>query len=103
MDGVIFIVFLVLAYPFLAAWMVGAGRGRRLEALEQEVAALRKALQAAGLSPADQAQPASEVPPEPQEFPLAEESAAPEPTPKDWLDEPIRATVAVRAAEPPEP
>ena len=109
MDGVIFLVFLVLAYPFIAAWMVGAGRGRRLEALEQEVAALRKALEAAQRKTADGAEPATAAAPTPapepqsEAFPLPEEAAAPEPAPEEWQTEPIRATVAARSAEAPEP
>lgn len=103
MDGVIFMVFLVLGYPFLAAWMVGAGRGRRLEALEHEVAALRKELMAAQLGTADGAEPTAAPAPEPEAFPLPEEFTAPEPTPKEWQTEPIRATVAARSAGTPEP
>ncbi len=105
MDGVVFIVFLVLAYPFLAAWMVGIGRGNRLEALERDVAALRRELEAARLKPADEAGAAAAAVPEPQPeaFPLPEDPAASEPAPDEWLDEPIRASVAVRTVERPEP
>ena len=42
MEGLVFIVLLVLAYPFIAAWMVGAGRGRRLDELERELTRLRE-------------------------------------------------------------
>jgi len=77
------IVLFLLAYPFMAAWMVGAGRSRRLEALEREVAALRAALQEAGMPPpADDTglagsrsvQPASPAP-----APAPPESASPVP------------------------
>lgn len=39
-------ILLALAYPFIAAWMVGAGRNRRLSELEREMSALRNAVQA---------------------------------------------------------
>lgn len=45
------IALLILAYPFIAAWIVGAGRTRRLEALESEVAALKAKLDALARSP----------------------------------------------------
>jgi uncharacterized membrane protein len=80
------IVLLVLAYPFLAAWIVGAGRNRRLDELEREVNLLRKTLQAL-----------TKTPPEP----FQKEAAPAEQEPADWWTEPIHATVTVQA--PPEP
>ena len=37
-------ILLALAYPFIAAWMMGAGRNRRLSELEEEVSALRRVI-----------------------------------------------------------
>lgn len=42
MDMIAGAVLLALAYPFFAAWIMGAGRNRRLRELEDEVAALRE-------------------------------------------------------------
>jgi len=39
---IVSMILLALAYPFIAAWMVGAGKNRRLRELEHEVYALRE-------------------------------------------------------------
>jgi uncharacterized membrane protein len=101
MEGFGFIVLLVLAYPFIAAWMVGAGRNRRLEALEREVAALREELHATRPSP-DRAGPAFAPFLHPEEAPPAE-PAPPEAALADWVDEPVQATVAAGTFEAQEP
>jgi uncharacterized membrane protein len=45
MDGLAMLLLIALAYPFVAAWLVGLRRTSRIEALEQQVAALRDQLQ----------------------------------------------------------
>jgi uncharacterized membrane protein len=84
MDGFGIIILLVLGYPFLAAWIMGAGRGRRLDDLEREVAALREQLreaspQASAPSPS-QAVPTAAVGPAPH-VPASAAAPSPAPTP----------------------
>lgn len=45
------IVLLVLAYPFFAAWIMGLGRRSRIDALENEIAALRARIEASYPTP----------------------------------------------------
>jgi uncharacterized membrane protein len=102
MGGVGIIVLLVLAYPFIAAWMVGAGRNRRLETLEREVAALRRELKAIRTSPPEQAGQAFASPIEPDV--QAEAASTPfDAMSESWPDEATPAMVAVRTAGTPEP
>ena len=83
MGEFLFIGLLILAYPFIAAMMVGASRGRRLQALEQEVTALRKQLQElatrAQASPSQPASTASVEAPSPAPAPSRAPNAAPTP------------------------
>jgi uncharacterized membrane protein len=89
MEGIGIILLLVLAYPFIAAWIVGVGRNRRLDALEHEVAALRKELHAARASPPDHAQPEPASSPRPETPPEVE--IARTASDADWLIEPYQA------------
>lgn len=51
------LILLVLAYPFLAAWLVGIGRGSRLAALEREISVLRARVEASTPSPSPESAP----------------------------------------------
>lgn len=118
MSEIGIIVLLVLGYPFLAAWIMGAGRGRRLEDLEREVAALRKQVQSATNRQAPEAAqqaaseratftaPASPAPASPA--PAVDPAPAVKPGQEEvdldyWLHERIQAKVTPRSVETPEP
>jgi len=72
MEAIALVVLAVLAYPFFAAWLIGAGRTRRIEELERQVAELRDKIYA--LQPAPVSAPP--VPPRPAtSMPLPDEAA----------------------------
>jgi uncharacterized membrane protein len=89
------IVLLVLAYPFVAAWLVNLGRNSRLDRLERELTVLREQLRQ--VRHATPTAPAASPP-----------AASPAPPSADLWDDTIRATFGpgpepaqVRAAEAP--
>lgn len=109
MTEIVGLILLALAYPFIAAWIMGAGRSRRLSALEEEVYVLRQAIQmwtrAPGAEPASQETAAarqSEVrtsdtvrdAPQLPEYAPAPESAPDQPDPCAGTDAPGSASVS---------
>jgi uncharacterized membrane protein len=60
------IMLLVLAYPFVAAWLVNLGRNSRLDRLERELMVLRAQLSEARRAPLPTAPPAGAVPVSPE-------------------------------------
>ena len=113
------IILLVLMYPFIAAWIMGAGRNRRLRELEHEVSALHLALRmhpppasgTAGRETPAPAQPDAHTPgavpegvPSPDSAP-ASDSVRAEPTGFSWDDavDPSGGEAPDQAASPPAP
>lgn len=86
MAGIGLIVLLVLAYPFIAAWMVGASRNGRLDELEREVASLRKTLERFTSVPgAGQAEPESGPLPQTEAGPESETIRSDQNRPNWWV------------------
>jgi uncharacterized membrane protein len=83
MDAFVLVVLLVLAYPFFAVWIAGAGQRRRIDDLEREVAELRGML--AGLP----REAAPEPPPQAVPAPPPIEPAPPAPPTPAWRPVPV--------------
>jgi uncharacterized membrane protein len=82
----VLVVLLLLAYPFFAVWIAGAGQKRRIDDLEREVAELRSVLDGLPRAPAPQAAPqtAPEPPPPAVPTPSPTEPAPPAPPTPAW-------------------
>jgi len=97
----VLVVLFVLAYPFFAVWIAGAGQRRRIDDLEREVAELRDMVRALPRAPTPQAAPEPPVPAMPMPSPT--EPAPPAPPTPVWRPAPVTPPAAAPVQEMPIP
>jgi uncharacterized membrane protein len=103
MDGFILVVLLVLAYPFFAVWIAGAGQRRRIDELEREIAELRGMLGGLPRAPEPDVQSAEPEPPRPPvPTPSPTEPVPPTPPTPAWHPAPVTPPAPARAVSIPD-